>query len=148
MFSQAYNSAVGLRFGYPTSVSFKKFLSDDKAFEAYAGLRGYSGYRYINLNAALQFHNPISSVDNLSWYYGFGGGVYLWSFDSGFIGGDDGSVGIAVQGYLGLDYKFDSVPVNLSIDWVPSFFLTGYGNGFSGDYGALTARYVLNGGGK
>jgi hypothetical protein len=143
MNAQSYNSAVGLRFGYPTSVSYKKFLNDSKAIEAYAGLRSWSGYSYVSLNAALQFHKPIESVQNLSWYWGAGAGAYIWSFDSGFPGADDGSFGLALQGYLGLDYKISSAPVNLSLDWVPSFFLTGYGNGFGGGYGGLSARYVL-----
>lgn len=141
--AQAYNSAIGLRFGYPTSVSYKKFVSENKAFEGYAGFRSYSFYRAININAALQFHTPIESVEGLKWYWGAGAGLYTYSFDTGF-GGDNGGASIAAQGYLGLDYKFESIPLNLSVDWVPSLFIGGYGSGFGADYGALTARYILD----
>ncbi len=32
--AQSYNSAIGLRFGYPTSVSYKTFLNEKSAVEA------------------------------------------------------------------------------------------------------------------
>jgi hypothetical protein len=70
--------------------------------------------------------------------------VYFWSFDNGYDFGDDASVSIGIQGYLGLDYKFANAPVNLSLDWVPTFFLNGFGNGFGADNGALAVRYTLN----
>ncbi|MBK7872232.1 MAG: hypothetical protein IPJ74_16935 [Saprospiraceae bacterium] len=51
------------------------------------------------------------------------------------------------MGVLGLDYKFANAPVNLSLDWVPIFYI---GNdreyvysGFQGGYGGLAVRYVL-----
>ena len=94
----------------------------------------------INVAAAIQKHNAISSVDNLSWYYGAGAGVYLYSFD--FVT-TESSTGVGISGYLGLDYKFADIPLNLSVDWVPTFFVAGYGNGFGGGYGGLSARYVL-----
>lgn len=143
LFSQSYNSAIGLRFGYPTAVSYKTFLSEKNAIEAFVGFRSYGFGSFININAAYQIHNPIASVDNLSWYYGLGAGAYLYSYDAGVV--DDGSFGIGVSGYLGLDYKFDNIPLNLSADWVPTFFLGGgYYNGFGGSYGALSARYILS----
>lgn len=139
-FSQSYNSAIGLRFGYPTSVSYKKFFKEDLAFEGIVGFRGYTGYSWINIAAAIQKHNAISSTEGLSWYYGAGAGVYLYSYD--FVT-TESSTGFGIQGYLGLDYKFADIPLNLSVDWVPTFFLAGYGSGFGGGYGGLSARYVL-----
>lgn len=139
-YSQTYNSAIGLRFGYPTSVSYKKFFKGSTAFEGIVGFRGYTGYSWINIAAALQKHNAISSTEGLSWYYGAGAGVYLYSFD---FATTESSTSFGVSGYLGLDYKFADIPLNLSVDWVPTFFLSGYGSGFGGGYGGLSARYVL-----
>jgi hypothetical protein len=146
--AQAYKTAVGLRLGSPISLSIKHFLSETKAIEAYVGRRGYAGFSWINANAALQFHKPIESVENLSWYWGAGAGIYAYSFDSGFNSGGASSLSIGVQGYLGLDYKFSGAPVNVSVDWIPSLFLSGYGNGFGADYGAFSVRYILGEGGK
>lgn len=144
LFSQSYNSAIGLRFGLPTSVSYKKFFKEDLAFEGFIGFRSYVYSSYFNIGAGVQKHNPIASVNNLSWYYGAGAGIYVWSYDNLYIG-DNASTGIGILGFLGLDYKFEELPLNLSVDWVPSFFLTKAGgiNGFGAGYGALSARYVL-----
>ncbi|MDX2067050.1 MAG: hypothetical protein SFV55_01425 [Haliscomenobacter sp.] len=50
--AQAYNSAIGLRLGYPTSVSYKKFLTESNAIEIFAGYRGYSFYNWFSVGAA------------------------------------------------------------------------------------------------
>ena len=44
----------------------------------------------------------------------------------------------------GLQYTFDDVPVNVSLDWVPTVFLTGYISGAGLGYGSLAVRYVLD----
>jgi hypothetical protein len=141
--AQEYNSAIGLRLGTPLSVSYKKFISEQGAFEGVAGFRSFAGYSWFNIGAYYQHHNEIASVNGLRWYYGAGANVYFWSYDSGFI--DAGSsTSIGISGVLGLDYKFEDIPLNLSVDWIPTFFVNGYGNGFAGGYGALAARYTLN----
>jgi hypothetical protein len=137
---KAYNSAIGLRLGYPVSVSYKHFISDPGAIEVFAGFRNYSGYGWFNVGAAYQHHFPISGVDGLNWYAGGGASAFFWNFD---IDNDESNLSIGVLGVVGLDYKFDSAPVNISVDWMPIFFANGYGNGFGGGYGALSVRYVL-----
>lgn len=141
--AQSYDSSVGARFGSPLMASYKTFISEKAALEGMVGFRSFSSYNWINVAAAYQIHNPIGQLDGLSWYYGFGGSVYFWSFDNNF-GTDESSVSLGIQGYIGLDYAFEDFPLNLSIDWVPTIFLNGFGNGFGGDYGALSARYILD----
>ena len=134
--AQDYNASAGLRLGYPWAVSYKKFVSSSSAFEAFAGFRGYSGFNNVlNIGLLYQIHKDIDSVDRLKWYYGFGGNLSL--------GGGYSSIGIS--GNIGLDYSFSDAPVNISLDWVPTFILgkASY-NGFGGDFGGLTARYILN----
>jgi hypothetical protein len=43
-----------------------------------------------------------------------------------------------------LDYKFPDTPLNLSLDWAPTFFIGGYDANFAGSLGSLAVRYVLN----
>jgi hypothetical protein len=144
---QAYKSAIGLRFGYPTSVSYKTFLNEKAAVEAFAGIRSWGFGSAINVGAAYQLHTPIASVEGLDWYYGAGAGAWLYTYDSGFT--NDGSFGIGLSGYLGLQYTFANIPLTLSSDWAPTLFLGGgYYNGFGASYGAFSARYILNRGGK
>ncbi len=138
-----YKTAIGLRLGYPWSASLKTFISNPGAIEVYAGFRGYIGYRWVNIGALYQHHSPIEGVEGLQWYAGGGGAIYFWNFNNGFNNNDAANTSFGVSGCLGLDYKFADVPFNLSVDWVPTFFVNGYGNGFGAGYGALAARYTL-----
>jgi hypothetical protein len=143
MNAQEYKSAVGLRLGYPLSASYKHFLNDRSAFEVTAGFRGYTYYSWFNVGAYYLIHNEIPSIDGLKWYYGGGANVYFWNWDSGFDYGDSSNVSFGISGVIGLDYAFSEIPLNLSADWIPTFFINGYGNGFGGGYGGLSARYIL-----
>ena len=142
-----YKTAIGLRLGVPVSVSLKHFISEPGAVEIFAGFRNYgavAGYHYgwFNAGAMYEHHLPISSVEGLKWYFGAGASVYFWHYDDGFYN-PGSTTSISILGNLGLDYKFANAPVNLSVDWVPAIFLNGYGSGFAGGYGALSARYTL-----
>ena len=141
--AQEYKSAIGLRLGYPLSASYKTFISETAAIEGVAGFRSFSGYSWFNVGGYYQIHKELGSTKGLQWYYGAGANLYFWSFDSGF-GGGSSTTSIGLSGVLGLDYKFSEAPLNISVDWIPTFFINGFGNGFSGGYGALAARYVLN----
>ena len=140
-YSQDYNSAIGLRLGFPNSVSYKHFISEQGAIEAFAGFRSYAGYGWFNVAAAYEHHWAISSVDGLSWYAGGGASAFFYNYDAGFLGGSNTSIGIL--GALGLDYKFEDLPLNLSLDWMPILFLNGFDDGVNGGYGALSVRYVI-----
>lgn len=143
--AQNYTSAIGARLGYPLSASFKYFMNESHALEAYVGTRGYDFYRWTNVSVGYQIHRGIDAAgfpEGFKWYYGAGGSIYFWSWDTGFGDGESNST-FGVQGYLGIEYTFEDIPLNVSVDWVPTFFINGFGSGFGGGYGALAARYVL-----
>ena len=142
--AQDYNSAIGLRFGYPLSISYKTFLSESNALELYAGFRGYSGiYGYFTLGGLYEIHNPINGVDGLSWYYGGGASVQFFTYDDTYWGNvENDGFGVGISGVLGLDYKFADAPFNLSLDFVPTLRIGGWDDGYY-SWGALSARYVL-----
>jgi hypothetical protein len=139
-----YGTAVGLRLGYPLSFTAKKFLNEDAAVEGYIGFRGFGTYSWVNISGAYQIHNPIDAVEGLQWYYGGGASVFFFNFDNNFIGDNSTNTSFGIQGYLGLDYTFADVPISVTADWIPTFFINGFGNGFSGGYGTLGVRYILN----
>lgn len=140
--AQSYSTAIGARLGYPLSASIKAFITDESAVEGYIGFRNWPNYRWVSLNGAYLVHFPIEEIPELQWYLGAGGGIYFWNYRV--LGNDrDSELGIGVQAYLGLEYTFEDVPLNLTIDWIPTVFLTGYRTGFGASYGNVGVRYVL-----
>ena len=143
--AQDYQTAIGARLGYPLSASIKHFITENNALEFYVGSRWYNRYRWANVSGAYLIHFPIEEVDGLKWYAGAGASIYFWGFDKGFAD-NSSNTSIGLQGYLGLEYTFDEVPINLSVDWIPTIFLNGYyeSSRFGGGYGSLAVRYVLS----
>ncbi len=140
--AQVYTNAIGLRLGYPLSVSYKHFLNENGAIEVFGGFRSFSGYGWFNVGGLYQYHKPISGVDGLQWYFGGGASVFFWNYDNDFLDADS-TTSFGIMGNIGLDYKFADVPISVTADWAPVFFVNGYGSGFGGGYGALGVRYVL-----
>jgi hypothetical protein len=52
-----------------------------------------------------------------------------------------GGSSFGIDGVLGLDYKFNGAPINMSIDWQPSFDFT-YSE-FAGNWGGISLRYTF-----
>jgi hypothetical protein len=78
-----YQSAIGARLGYPLSVSYKTFVNDSHAVEAYVNFRRWGNlfannysYTRIGLGAAYLVHQQLgNNTPGLQWYYGGGAGV-------------------------------------------------------------------------
>ena len=140
--AQNYNSAIGARLGYPVSISYKTFLTAEHALEGYVGFRTWRNYSYSSINAAYQVHFPLEGIENLQWYIGAGGGIYLWNYDVR-PRERNTEIGLGIQGYLGLDYTIPDLPINVFVDWIPTFFISGYRTGFYASYGNIGVRYVL-----
>lgn len=142
LMAQDFDSAVGLRLGYPSGVTYKKFISETNALEAYGGFRSYAFVNTMSVHAAYQIHKDIEDIDNLQWYYGGGGGLFFVSSDF-----DGSQTSIGIQGYIGLSYTLEDTPVNFTVDWVPTMILgdglSSFSNGFSASYYSLGIRYVL-----
>lgn len=144
-----YKSAVGGRVGIPIAGSIKHFISQAGALEGYAGFRdaGNSGY-YDGINITIggmyQHHFPIGDIDGFKWYIGGGALVQFFNINDNRNTNDYSSTGIGLNGVGGVDYKFKGIPLNVSADWMPTFFLnkTYYSN-FGAGYGGLAARYTF-----
>ncbi|MEL6862895.1 MAG: hypothetical protein AAFP19_00690 [Bacteroidota bacterium] len=140
--AQYYERAVGARLGYPLSASYKHFLNDSNALEFYLGTRGFTLYRWFSVSGAYLVHKPIEDINGLRYYFGGGATVYFWNFDNDFIG-DNSNTSIGLQGYIGLDYAFEDVPINLTVDWIPTIFINSVLSSFGGGYGTIGVRYIL-----
>ncbi len=142
--AQSWEKAIGLRLGFPNSITYKQFISEKAAIEGILGTRGFVGYRSTNLAAAYQIHNPLLDDDfgELRWYFGAGGTLNLISFNAA-SSINAGRISTGLQGYIGVDYNFNGVPINISLDWVPTFLFIGFGDGFDGEYGGFAVRYIF-----
>jgi hypothetical protein len=135
--AQDYQSAIGLRLGSPLSASYKFFISEPGAIELYLGFANNFGSGSFSIGGMYQHHLPvnISGLEGLNWY--FGGGANILFFNCTGCG-----TAFGINGVIGLDYTFEDTPINLSVDYMPNFLITGYGDGYT-SYGALAVRYTL-----
>lgn len=129
--SSTYSTAVGVKI-YPGSISVKKSIDGSKYVEGLAAFWN-KGFR---ATALLEFHNDFNNAPGLRWYYG--AGAHLGFYNSKNY---NGSTLIGIDGVLGLDYKINGAPLNISLDWQPSFEF-GNGTGFEG-WGGLGIRYAF-----
>jgi len=142
--TQQYKTALGVRLGSPLSISYKTHLDESKAVEIFAGRRGFSGFSWWNVGAAYQIHKPLElgDIENLQYYFGAGASAFFWNYDEVFFDGSTTTVGI--QGYLGAQYTIPNSKINITVDWVPTYFINSFISGLSSGYGGIGIRYILN----
>lgn len=104
--AQGYRNALGVRFSnndavVNTGVSFRHFMRGNTALEATLSFDPFA------VGLLVEKFKPLGEP-GLNWFYG-GGGYVAFS----------GRNVLGAQGILGLDYKFQGAPVNVSLDWKP-----------------------------
>lgn len=143
--SQNYKTAAGLRAVWGLGLTGKHFINENSAAELIINNQGFGligfRYRFTRITALYEIHNALDDqLEGLSWYYG--GGVFAGFFSGAFSDFVQNRTQVGLTGVLGLDYKFEDLPINVSLDWMPGFSLTG-GTGFVGRAGGLAIRYVF-----
>ena len=112
--------AIGVRLGggqgYGAELSYQQGLGGMNRLEADLGYRSYYGASWLSLAALYQAHFDINAVPNLGWYAGVGGRFDLYT-------GGGTQLAIGVVGQAGLDYHFDQLPLQLSLDIRPCLYL-------------------------
>ena len=136
--AQDYKNAIGGRFGSLNGLSFKTGLNKNAMLELIGNFRSNSGVNYLQLTALYEKYNAIGGAPGLSWFYGAGGNIGMIKYK----GFDESDIYLGLNGVLGLDYKFKGAPINLSLDWIPTFQLTPDTDFYSGDIG-LGIRYTF-----
>ncbi|MFA6275853.1 MAG: hypothetical protein WC622_03840 [Pedobacter sp.] len=135
--AQAYKNAIGGRFGSANGISFKTGLNKNAMLELIGNFRSNKNVDYLRITGLYEVYNPINGAEGLSWYYGGGG-----TLGSVKVKGYDGDLYLGLNGVLGLDYKFNGAPINLSLDWIPTLQLTPDTDFYSGDVG-LGVRFTF-----
>lgn len=129
----AYKSALGVKF-WPFAANFKTFVGTrDRAIEILAYFN--DGFRVAGL---YEFHTDLTTQGNLKLYAGFGGHAGYYSNT-----GEKEGMSLGVGGVVGLDYKFTKLPLDLALDWQPSFEFLTPSTGFQGGRGGLAVRFAF-----
>jgi hypothetical protein len=140
-FSQAqdYKTSLGLRGGLPVGLTVKHFLSDKYALEGILGSR-WGGFEVAGLYEVEQWTGQYPA---LNWYWGAGAHLGTWSqgYNPRIAAAYNGAV-IGIDGVIGIEYTFDELPLNLSLDLMPAINIIGF-TGWGGINGALSIRYVF-----
>ena len=113
-----YKTALGVRLSSSNamqnnSVSIKHFLNDKVAIE---GLLTFGDP--LAIGALVEINKPLSA-SGLNWFYGAGGYVAFVKKVNTNTLKTSTDPNFGAQGIIGLDYKFNNIPLNLSLDWKP-----------------------------
>lgn len=135
----SYTTALGVKV-YPGSISVKHFYEQNKAVEGLLYLWNYG----VRATGLYEIHGDINGAPGLKWYLGPGAHIGFWNntWKEVFPTRENG-ISLGIDGVIGLDYKINGAPINISLDWQPSFNLIGY-TYFEGGWGGLGIRYTLN----
>ena len=127
--SHAQDKAIGLKIGNGLSVSGQMKLGGDHRVEANIGQ--LAGFGSFGVSGYYQVCKPLDQLfSGCKWFYGIGADVYSAS-----------DLNLGVGGQVGLEYVFPEIPLQLTLDLVPTINILG-GFGLQG-HGGVGVRYVF-----
>lgn len=123
---QEYFRAVGVRGGLTAGITYRQFLDPELAYEGIASFRR-GGLQFTVLR---QHFEPVlwRISDEFFLTYGYGGhmgfsytNTYKYFFKEYYYSEKKFSPLVGIDGYLGFEYHFPSIPVQIGIDLKPFF---------------------------
>ena len=142
LLAQSYQTGIGLRLGgLTTGLTIKHFINPVAALEGIVSM-GLQSYVVTGL---YEVHTPVDNTRLFNLYGGVGahigffqdGGSYYYHNHLIYTT----SAVVGADGVLGLEYKFKSLPVNISMDIKP--FIDFYNGGIVYFDGGLSLRYTF-----
>jgi len=134
-------NALGLRLGggngFGTEISYQRALSNNNRLEIDLGWKNNRDYDGFKLAGVYQWVWVLEG--NFNWYVGAGGGLGNVSYDLP-NNRNDSETFIFAAGQIGIEYNFDEIPLQLSIDTRPELGFGDWYNDFDLDL-ALGVRY-------
>ncbi|MEM7107180.1 MAG: hypothetical protein AAF519_03055 [Bacteroidota bacterium] len=124
-----YKNSSGIRLGYTSGLTYKRFISNEQAMEFMASGRN-EGFQFTTL---YQFHKPmdIGFNDDFYLYYGVGAHVGYERLDDRRLNGPFNSptsefqtreqsfFTMGVNTILGVEYRWLKIPMTVSVDIKP-----------------------------
>lgn len=118
--SHTYENGIGIKIGYwgGGSLDYKHFFDPSSALEGQLSF----GEHWFTLTGLYEYHGAIADAPGLMWYIGPGAhlGFYTDNFHHHDYQYNGGEFFIGVDGVLGLDYKFNRAPIDISLDIQPN----------------------------
>ncbi|MGB3005304.1 MAG: hypothetical protein WBC06_02265 [Chitinophagaceae bacterium] len=120
--AQEYQTALGVRLSSSSamvnnSISIKHFVNEKMAIE---GLLSFGDP--LAIGALFELHKPLAA-SGLTYFYGAGAYIAFLKKVNTTTLKTTTDPNFGAQGILGLDYKFNNIPLNISIDWKPELNL-------------------------
>jgi hypothetical protein len=136
--AQRGDHAIGLRFGggvgHDVEITFQTPFNSNRA-ELDLGFGGRGDFDYWKLTGVYQWVMPIES--GFYWYLGLGPSLGSWSHNDN----NDSGVYLGVALNAGVEYNFEEVPLQISIDTRPELALSDIPGDAFGFGLALSFRY-------
>lgn len=140
-------NALGIRLGdndgFGGEISYQRGLIKNNRLELDLGWRDGKDYSAFKLSGLYQWVWKIE--DNFNWYAGIGGGIGSWNGDDLTVNGvrlnGESETVIFVAGDIGIEYNFQEVPIQLSLDFRPEIYFNDNTNNDFGPDIALGIRY-------
>lgn len=150
-----YTTAIGLRGGFTSGITFKHFIKSNAALEFIIGSR----WRGFSISGLYELHKGNAfGISELTWEYGIGArvgfynGRYYYNYSPGNCKDPNNPkcngywenrtlTAIGIIGIGGLEYKFNEIPITISLDLMPYFYFNHWGGNFID--GSLAVRYIL-----
>jgi hypothetical protein len=135
-FSQNYKMAIGFKGGYPGygTLNAKKSISKSDYLEASIGGFGRNSYS-TGFHVVFDYERMQALEEGFSFYYG--GGIFLGMSSIQ----NSTYLHLAPKALLGLEYNFEDLPLNISIDTGPYLFVSPKIGFIWG--GGLALRYAI-----
>lgn len=113
---------LGVRFGggqgYGAELSTMWGLGGNR-LEADLGWSTGDHHSSFSLTGVYQWTGEIGS--GFGWFAGVGARLAMWSWESGYGSGSD--FALALAGQAGVEYNFSAIPIQLTLDIRPAFYL-------------------------
>lgn len=141
VFGQAARQAIGVRGGYGWEVSYQHPFGEKNRLEFNLGLMNYGFVAAGTYDWTFDLSDELAP--GFAWYVGAGAQLGAWRTYEGH--GDwspSSEFNVGIVGQIGLEYNFEDVPLQLSVDYRPGLMFLG-NNNFMGANFALGVRYKL-----
>jgi hypothetical protein len=143
--AQDYKTSLGLRAGLPfgfSGVTIRHFLNKYNAVEGIVA----SNFEGIIATGLFENEHRTGFYPGVNWYWGLGAHIGFWGPGANrYINSAQnysGGAVMGIDGIFGVEYTFDDIPLNLSVDVLPNVNLFGY-PGWNLINGAVSIRYVF-----